>query len=934
MYFNFFFRSFYLISILLLIVSSVFAQTIKISGRVTDAETGSPLVGASVVVASNNAGTSTDVDGKFFLQVSQDQPRSLIISSVGYATKTLNDITTTAAQSFEITLEKSSNQLKQVIVTSASARRETIASLYTQQKNASAISDAISADVIKRSPDKNTGEILKRVSGTSVQDNKFVVIRGLSERYNASLLNNTILPSTEPDKKAFAFDIIPSFMVDNLVIYKSATPDLPGDFAGGAIKVTTKDYPARKTNELSLSFGYNSLTTFKNFYKGVTEGNLDGIGFTGNSRLIPGSYYNSRYDFINITDAQKQAITKQFSNTYGYQSAYRSMPNISVSYTGGNTLLFNKGRKLGYIYSVNYGNSRKVSNRVRDEYQNYQTLDYHYNTNSYDLNTNVAALLNLTYSFGKSKISLKNLFNNSLTRTVGIRSGYNVINPTDPFNVKSVNNETAQNGIVNSVLEGAHSIRNDWKIDWDASYGLTYRWEPDQKILAFHTTSNDPSEYDLTLSNENSPEISNSGRVYSFLYENIYGANINATKQFNWLGQVQKFKIGSNNYYRDRDVQVAALGYSVLNSAGYRVSIPETKTTTFNNIFDPQTIDQYQLTIANIPANSTDYSGSALMNAGYAMLDNKFSEKFKLTWGARVENYIQELKALNKRDNKHSNFDALPSFLLTYSVTQKANFRLAGSQSVNRPEFRELADYRVYDYNNEIIIAGEPNLVRSKNTNADLRYEWFPDAGEVISAGVFYKHFKDPIEQVNLGNNVLSYANADDANAYGAEIEIRKKLNFFGSDFFDHFTFYTNAAYIKGWVQLNGSKINSPLQGQSPYLLNSGLTYSSKSDDFSVNLLYNRIGSRLKFRGISGAARNIFEKPRDVIDLQLCKKFLHHKLEARLTVNDLLAQAYTWYYNYEENPSKVSYDPSRDKIMVSTAYGTITTLSLKYNFGK
>ena len=127
----------------------------------------------------------------------------------------------------------------------SSPRQASIASLYSVQKNSSSISDGISAESIQRSPDRNSGEVLKRVSGTSVQDNKFVIVRGLNERYNTSLLNNSVLPSTEPDKKAFSFDIIPASLVDNITIYKSPTPDLPGDFAGGAVKVTTKDYPSK-----------------------------------------------------------------------------------------------------------------------------------------------------------------------------------------------------------------------------------------------------------------------------------------------------------------------------------------------------------------------------------------------------------------------------------------------------------------------------------------------------------------------------------------------------------------------------------------------------------------------------------------------------------------------------------------------------------------
>ncbi len=929
-----------LLSIIFLLFSYFpFAQTgsdTKLSGKVTDAATGSPVVGASVILTATRAGSRTDVEGNFFLQVKVGGDYSIEISSLGYQTRLINNVKALAGDNtpISVALEQASAQLTTVVVTS-SARKEGAASLYMTQKNASAISDAISAEVIRKSPDRNTSDVLRRVSGASIQDNKFVIIRGLSERYNSALLNNSVLPSTEPDKKAFSFDILPSSLVDNVTIYKSATPDLPGDFAGGAVKVSTKDYPSKKLSELSVSAGFNSLTTFKNFYKSYPQGSMDWLGYFDNKRLMPGSYYRHRGpSFINLNDAAKSAITKQFPNTFGYEPAMQSQPNLSIAYTGGNTKLLGGSKKLGYIYAVNYNNGRRVADRYRDEYEQYGVQAYNYNTTNYDMRSTLSGLLNVTYSYGKSKISLKNLYNNDFVKTLGIRDGQNVVNgQSGTFNYKSTNSEAAANGLLNSVLEGMHSLNKGWTLDWNTSYGLTYRWQPDQRILTFRTFPGDANYY-LTLSNENSPEITNAGRVYSFLQENIYGANVNATRQFKWLGQTQKVKFGTANYYRDRNVEVDAMGFSVLNSSGYRVQIPETKGTTYNNIFSPENIDAYHLTMANIGANSADYRGTALLNAGYVMMDNKFSDKVKLTWGVRAEKYLQELSAANRPTVKLDNFDILPSGLFTYSINNKTNIRAAASQSVNRPEFRELATYRVFDYENYIIQQGNDKLKRSKNTNADLRYEWFPAAGEIISASVFYKHFNNPIEQTNLANDVFSFANATNAKVYGIELELRKRLGFLGGDFFNHFTFYSNAAYIKGSVQFGNLTYNSPLQGQSPYLVNSGLTYSADNERLSFNVLYNRVGPRLKFRAASGAGKNVYEKPRDVLDASVSKKLLNNRMELRLTVSDLLANPFVWYYKFDPNPKSIGYDAATDRVMNSYKYGSTASLSVKFNLTK
>ena len=904
-------------------------QVEKLSGKVLDAGNGSPLVGASVTVEGSTMGARTDVEGRFFIPVQNNTLLDLKISSVGYQSKLINNVNPSDKETISISLERAAAQLENIVVV-ASVRKETLSSLYQIQRSSSAISDGISAEVIKKSPDRNAGEVLKRVSGASVQDNKFVVIRGMSERYNVSMLNNSILPSTESDKKAFAFNIIPSSLVDNVIIYKSATPDLPGDFSGGAVKILTKDYPSRPLGELSLSLGFNSLTTGKNFYKSYPNGSLDKIGFFDNSRLIPGPYARNEKGFILRSDEFKRAVTKTFPNTYGYEPAYKSLPNLSVSYTGGNTKLYQKGNKLGYIYSIGYSNGRSVSERTRTEYPIDKTLIYDYRTMNYDEKNNLSALLNLSYSYQRSKISFKNLFNNDFRKTTGIRSGLNVTNSFDPFYIRSANSESENNGILNSVLEGLHRISKSWTIDWSGSFGYTYRNQPDQRILTFRSDGNADANYYLRLSNENSPEIRNAGRVYSFLGEYIYGINANATRQFSLFSQTQKFRFGTMNYYRDRTVEVTALGYASLDPYGVKIS--ETKNSSFDNIFSPENIDHYNLTVANIETNSTNYSANALLNAGYLMLDNKFSDKIKLSWGVRVEKYNQQLTASGKNKIEKDNTDVLPSFLLTYALNGKTNIRLAGSQAVNRPEFRELADYSVFDYDNYFVVKGNPNLQRARNNNADLRYEWFPAVGEIVSASFFYKHFKDPIEQVNLGNDVLSYENADQATVYGAEFEMRKKLDFIQSGFFSRLTFYANAAYIKGSVQFGNKRINSPLQGQSPYLLNGGLSYVSPDNNFSVNVLYNRIGPRLRFRAVSEGALNVFERPRDVLDFQLSKKLVSDKLEIKLTVSDLLAQPSSWYYKFGVDPSKTSYNSKEDRIITSIRSGTTGTLSLKYSF--
>jgi TonB-dependent receptor len=921
---------------MVLLIKSSLGQVkyIKISGIVNDMANGNPLVGASVLLESSKAGVKTDVDGNFFMNLETGKTYNLLISNIGYQTKMIENVKpgNRGNQPITVSLQHVSATLENVVIRSNS-HRESTASIYAAQKNSSSISDAISAESIRKSPDRNTSEVLRRVSGASVQENKFVIIRGLNERYNSSLLNNTVLPSTEPDKKAFSFDIIPASLIDNVTIYKSPTPDLPGDFAGGAVKITTKDYPSKPVSDLTLTLGYNSLTTFKGFYKGVPAGQFDAIGYFSNSRQMPGGYYNNRgAEFINLTDPQKIAITKQFPNDFAYEQANNSQPNFSLSYTGGNTKLIGEN-KFGYIYTVAYTSGRRVIDRTRNEYESYTLPDYNYNTTNYDIRSIFSAMVNLTYSYRKSKISWKNFFNNDFNKSVALRTGVNTVNTESPFNYKGESNEANGNGIGSSVLEGLHNLNHDWTINWSGSFSLTYRWQPDQTIVTFHTDPNS-SHYYLSLSNENSPDIINAGRVYSYLTEYIYGANINATKLFTWNGRQQKLKLGTANYFRDRSVEVDAMGYASLDAGFGTIHIPETKDITFSTIFDPTNVEAFRMVVANIGTNSTDYTGKALLNAGYAMMDNNISDKIKLTWGLRVENYSQQLVTPGKPNVDLNNLDLLPSFIFTYALNKKTNLRAAASQSVNRPEFRELATYRVYDYENNYYVLGNDTLKRSKNINADLRYEFFPASGEIISASVFYKNFDQPIEQTNQGNSVLSFANADGANVYGVEMEIRKNLGFIRAGFFDNLVIYANAAFMKGSVQFNGITYNNPMQGQSPYLVNGGLGYSTDNNSLSFNVLYNIIGPRLKYRAITssgGAGNNIYEAPRNVLDFQVSKRLMNNKLELKLTVGDILAEPYTWYMKFQADPKSITYDASQDKIVNTYKFGTTVLFSIAWS---
>lgn len=293
---------------------TAYAQTGKISGVVSDKKTGETLIGVTVKIKGTTKGVSTDVDGKYTLQAMANGKHTLEFSYVGYQTKEVSDVEVKAPSvtSLNIVLSEAGGQNLQEVVVKASFKQESVNSLYAQQKNSALISDGISSDQIKKSPDKNTSDVLKRISGATIQDNKFVVVRGLSDRYNTATLDGSTLPSTEANRKAFSFDIVPSNLVDKITISKTATPDLPADFAGGAVQISTKDIPDQNFLSLGVGYGYNSQSTFKDFL-GTKKNALAYLGYEDGSKQLAENF-PSREAIANgtLSSAKNIAALKSF----------------------------------------------------------------------------------------------------------------------------------------------------------------------------------------------------------------------------------------------------------------------------------------------------------------------------------------------------------------------------------------------------------------------------------------------------------------------------------------------------------------------------------------------------------------------------------------------------------------------------------------------
>jgi TonB-dependent receptor len=917
--------------------SLTYAQSAgKLTGKITDAKTGEALIGASVLVQGLSKGAATNVSGEYNITALPAGTYEILVRYVGYQNKLISDVQVKGneATSLNITLTEANTQQLQAVTVKATFRQESNNSLYVLQKNSSRVSDGISAEAIRRSPDRNIGEVLKRVSGATVTDGRFIVVRGLGDRYNTTMLNNAVLPSTEPDKKAFSFDIVPSSLVDNIVINKTATPDLPGDFAGGAVQVSTKDFPDTKIITLQVGIAGNTKTTFKDFKQGSMQ-KLDFLGgFDNGSRKLPLSWVNlNKTDYVTAPLAQQIAVTQRFSNSFGVKHQFKGYPGQNLQLTVGNTKQLNEDSKLGYVASLTYGNNIERFDRERTEvsFSNGEPT-FNFNDNLYRFTNSLGGILNVSYSHKNSKYSLKNTYNNTFVNSFTDRNGaYVEGGESNRINLRSTQTDVSRSGVLSSVFEGQHFLtKSKINIDYNVSYGKSYRYQPDQRILEqFQTPSTGPNWY-VRLSNITSPAIQNAGRLYTDLDENIYGGKVNVAIPYQLFKQSNKLKVGYLTSYRDRTFSAEALGYASGVSNADQIDL--VNGVTADNIFSKSFIAQRGIVISRINGYSFSYDGTVKLDAGYIMTENKFSDKLRMILGARVERYKQTIQqpGISTSKQNYLNTDVLPSVNFTYALTPKSNLRLAASQTVARPELRELANFLYYDFVTDYSVRGNVDLKRTLISNFDLRYELFPSAGQIISVSAFYKKFNNAIEQTNGGNRDFSFQNANSAYDYGAELEFRRRLDLLGSQaYLKNLTFYANAAYIRSRVTVANGNPNRPLQGQSPYILNGGLQYAGSNNGLVLNLLYNRIGQRLTYVGVSGG-RDIYENPRDLVDFQIGKRLMKNKAEIKLNVSDIFAQSIRLYTNFD---SKTSYNPNNgDKSFQSTIPGRNVNLQFIYNF--
>ncbi|CAN5320251.1 TonB-dependent receptor [soil metagenome] len=918
-----------------LLASAAFsmAQKGKVEGKVIDANSGAVISGVSVLVNGRQGGVASDMDGKFILTLVTGK-YSITLSSVGYATKEIPDVLLTTDQIFHLdvtlsTVAKAGNE----IIIKTTARKESVNALISYQKNTNTVSQVISAEAIRRSPDKNTGEILKRVPGASVLEGKYLVVRGLADRYNQAMLNGILLGSTEPDRKTFSFDILPASMIDNIIMNKAFVPELPGEWAGGLVQVNTKDIPSANFFNIQAGSGFNTQTINKSFvtYKGS---GTDWLGIDNGFRGLPAGMPLKK-TFAKYDQTEQAVIGRTFKNIWTANEK-GSPVNYSLQASAGFTGKLYK-MKAGGVFAITYNRSNKRADYANSFINNAQgDIDFIYQNKKYSSDVLAGAMANFSLQMNNhNKISFKNILNINTSDYVIERTGKDfILGGSEGQNIKATELGFKQNIFLNSQLLGEHVLfNNQLRFKWYGSFNILDQYIPDQRRIQYiQDNSQAGGPYIALLAGGNSQK--SGSRFYSFLNDYNYNAGGDLTKTFNALSNRQTIKAGYALQVKDRLFDGRPFYYQIERDNQNRlVKLPA------DQIFSPENITGQDngIVFGELEGAQYRYLANTILNAAYIQFDNQFTTKVRVTWGLRFESFDQLVGSTKKSDPRFVNSivnDFLPGVNITYKLDEKTNIRLSGSQTVVRPEFRELSPFAFYDFELGATVVGNKNLERTKITNADLRYEIYPRAGELFTAGVFYKYFKNPIElYFNTSgagsSNTFNFANAEKATGFGVELEFRKKTDF--TPLLKNFTATGNISYI--FNKVKGINIDRPMQGQSPYLINIGLQYDAEKSGISSTILFNRIGRRILFVGNLQQATGvgvpeIWENPRSVVDLQVVKKLLKNKGELKLNISDILNRDAYFYHDLDNNKKFIK--GSKDAVAIDRKYGSTISLTFGY----
>lgn len=851
-----------------------------VAGRIVSSATQEPLIEARVSVVGTKIETLTDIEGNYELELPPGRWELRVFYEL-HQPQRITDIQVEAGstQNIDVSLVGDEDAVVEIVV-EAEADRSKAAVQMERRKRATIVMDAVSGEEMSKTPDSSAADAMKRVVGASIVDGKYLVVRGLGGRYNTTLLHGVAVPSPEPDLPAFPLDLFPASLLSSVTVAKTTTPDLPANFAGGALLLDTRQYPNELRLDLRAGVSADTVSTFRKAPRGRSE-SLDWLGFGNRARALPSSLpSDGPASRDRLDDDARKRIGEDLSGGFG--TTERALPpGFSVGATIGNTArVF--GNRLGYLASLSWGQDWDLEERTSIK----PSVDGGITEDIVELasirKVKLGGLAALSYELGPNdEISFVTLFSRSADDRAQLTRG----DTANDQNLRRTQLAYISRQLSFNQLRGRHEVRDlsNLQIGWQANYSLVDRDEPRTRTISYQERDGEAPR----LIKERSGQIVSSG-----LDDRSYGGGLDFTLP---LGGFEP-KIGGLYSQSSRDYETRRFVFDAKRAPADVLTLPP------DRIFNPDTLGSaFQL--EERTRFSDSYTADFRLTAAYAMVGVSAFDPLRFVVGARFERAETSLHTGSRfatvqdqdRGVDRVESDVLPSANVVYALSTNANLRAAWAMTVGRPQFRELAASSYYDFIRRRNYSGNPELERSLVHNADLRFELFPGATEVLAISAFGKKFLAPIEEVTFSDGGgVQPRNADEGFVYGIELESRVGLYHLSPALRElgitaNLTLAQSEVTMKPEDQALMTNRARPLHGQSPYALNVGLLYENERWGTTAQLLYNVFGPRLDAVGINGL-QDVYEEELHRLDLTVTQA-LGAGFDLKLAATNLLDAA-------------------------------------------
>lgn len=906
----------FFIAILAMNLSLYAQQTGSIRGKIIDAEAAEPVFGVTVVVRALGKGTRTDFDGKYSLDL---PPGTHQVEYIMMGFDTQRKTVTVNAGSSKVQNITFGLKAMDVVEVKGRALNNTEASLLQLQKKSGSVSDGISEESIKKSPDSSAGEVLKRVTGVTLIGGKYVFVRGLGERYSNTMVNDMPIPSTEPDKRVIPMDLFPSGSIKNLRIIKSFLPEDPAEFSGGIVKIETKEYPDTFEASIGLGIGRNYNTTGNQFLTFKGGGSANAFGLPGDKQKIP-SLISGFPDFMPFVPGDRfGGLPPALINlsTFSFDGQWTpdkidAPYDKSFSISIGDTFKSEKWGRFGVLVGSSYNRNFRYRQEKIKRYiatplisplvKEATNLDLIQQQDAHLYNEEVLWGNNINLSYepvNGQQLFIKTLITTQSDKFVRDADGYENI---DNQLFKSQTMGFTSRQLMNNTIGGNHAINigsgRPHILEWKTSFSTAERVEPDLKNQIWARSEFNPERpYTKT---GNRPDGS---RFFSESEDNMKSLSLKYEIPFKqWSGLNSKFKTGYFASTRGKNFRFREFIQRRINGTDQDAFFPIGGELLYNPI---SFLSGDRLFTERI-GEPNAYDAEQKLHAYFGQFDMPLAPKFRFIGGARYEDSYQKVQTYQIRDqyaatkpdygcnpgneierdllvltnicNQTNNGigelqtrDVLPSLNFVWEVKKDQNLRWAYTETLTRPDLRELSPFGFAPYFGADLVFGNSDLDRSYIHNYDIKYEWFIKGADYVGAGLFYKQISNPIELI--GQPVAgspgfryTYTNAEEAFIQGLELDGRV-------DFLKYFRFESNLFFIKSEVKViddnklvaikagllnpiskaysyNPTNRKRPLQGQSDFVYNGKLLfYFSTKKNTSIGLYYNYFGDRISIVG-------------------------------------------------------------------------------------